>query len=99
MNNFSRATSALVLSASLLASSVAAVGQTTTTKATDEAEKTQSKAETKQPEGKQADEPTDASKAHRRKDGTAGATAPRHRQVNQAAFDQRKSRHDRKAKY
>jgi hypothetical protein len=32
MNNFSRATSALVLTASLLASSVAAVGQTSTNK-------------------------------------------------------------------
>ena len=41
MNNFSRATSALVLTASLLASSVAAVGQTTsTTKSTDQAQKT-----------------------------------------------------------
>src|SRR5689334_17636387 len=40
MNNFSRATSALILTASLLASSVAAVGQTTTTKSTDQAQKT-----------------------------------------------------------
>ncbi|HEY6230340.1 MAG TPA: M48 family metallopeptidase [Pyrinomonadaceae bacterium] len=56
MNNFSRATSALVLSASLLASSVAAVGQTTTTKSTDQAQKTQSQTETKQPETKPADD-------------------------------------------
>src|SRR6185369_4996987 len=51
MNNFSRATSALVLTASLLASSVAAVGQTTTTKSTDQAQKTsqtQTQTETKQ---------------------------------------------------
>jgi len=40
MNNFSRATSALVLTASLLASSVAAVGQTSTTKSTEQAQKT-----------------------------------------------------------
>src|ERR1043166_8592217 len=41
MNNFSRAMSALVLTASLLASSVAAVGQqTSTTKSTDQAQKT-----------------------------------------------------------
>lgn len=51
MNNFSRATSALVLTASLLASSVAAVGQTSTTKSTDQAQKTsqtQTQSETKQ---------------------------------------------------
>jgi len=49
MNNFSRATSALVLTASLLASSVAAVGQTSTTKSTEQAQKTsQTQAETKQ---------------------------------------------------
>jgi len=40
MNNFSRATSALVLTATLLASSVAAVGQTSTTKSTEQAQKT-----------------------------------------------------------
>jgi len=41
MNNFSRATSALVLTASLLASSVAAIGQTSTnTKSTEQAQKT-----------------------------------------------------------
>ncbi|HET6974710.1 MAG TPA: M48 family metallopeptidase [Pyrinomonadaceae bacterium] len=40
MNNFSRATSAFVLTASLLASSVAAVAQTSTTKSTDQAQKT-----------------------------------------------------------
>jgi len=55
MNNFSRATSALVLTASLLASSVAAVGQATTTKSTDQAQKTsQTQTETKQAEIKQA---------------------------------------------
>jgi predicted Zn-dependent protease len=51
MNNFSRATSALVLTASLLASSVAAVGQTSTTKPTDQAQttsQTQTQTETKQ---------------------------------------------------
>ena len=36
MNNFSRATSAFVLTASLLASSVAVVAQTTTTKPAEE---------------------------------------------------------------
>jgi predicted Zn-dependent protease len=40
MNNFSRATSAFVLTASLLMSSVAAVAQTTTTKSTDQTQKT-----------------------------------------------------------
>jgi len=40
MNNFSRATSALVLTASLLMSSVAALAQTTTTKSTDQTQKT-----------------------------------------------------------
>src|ERR1051325_8103479 len=56
MNNFSRATSALVLTASLLASSVAAVGQTSTTKSTEQAQKT-SQTQT-QTETKQAAEPT-----------------------------------------
>jgi predicted Zn-dependent protease len=40
MNNFSRATSAFVLTASLLMSSVAAVAQTSTTKSTDQTQKT-----------------------------------------------------------
>ena len=40
MNNFSRATSAFVLTASLLMSSVAALAQTTTTKSTDQTQKT-----------------------------------------------------------
>jgi predicted Zn-dependent protease len=40
MNNFSRATSAFVLTASLLMSSVAAVAQTTTNKSTDQTQKT-----------------------------------------------------------
>ena len=40
MNNFSRATSAFVLTASLLMSSVAAVAQTTATKSTDQTQKT-----------------------------------------------------------
>src|ERR1043166_6964189 len=54
MNNFSRAMSALVLTASLLASSVAAVGQqTSTTKSTDQAQKTrQTQTETKKTESK-----------------------------------------------
>jgi beta-barrel assembly-enhancing protease len=57
MNNFSRAMSALVLTASLLASSVAAVGQqTSTTKSTDQAQKTgQTQTETKSTEAKPAD--------------------------------------------
>jgi beta-barrel assembly-enhancing protease len=42
MNNFSRATSAFVLTASLLGSSVAAVAQTSTTKPADSAQKTSS---------------------------------------------------------
>jgi predicted Zn-dependent protease len=53
MNKFSRATSALVLTASLLASSVAAVGQTSTTQSTDQAQKT-GQTQT-QPEAKTAD--------------------------------------------
>ena len=53
MNNFSRATSAFVLSASLLVSSVAAVAQTSTTKPADQEPKTsQSQAEPKQAEQK-----------------------------------------------
>ena len=52
MNNFSRATSALVLTASLLASSVAAVGQTSTTTSTEQAQKT---SQTQTTETKQAD--------------------------------------------
>ncbi len=49
MNNFSRATSAFVLTASLLASSVAAVAQTQTNKTADPAQKTsQTQSETKQ---------------------------------------------------
>jgi predicted Zn-dependent protease len=65
MNNFSRATSALILTASLLASSVAAVGQTTTTKSTDQAQKTsQTQTDTtKQPEAKTDDAKTTDAKA------------------------------------
>src|ERR1051326_6315657 len=60
MNNFSRAMSALVLTASLLASSVAAVGQqTSTTKSTDQAQKT-SQTQTDKPTDTQA---TDNGKA------------------------------------
>jgi len=57
MNNFSRVTSALVLTASLLASSVAAVGQqTSTTKSTDQAQKTsQTQTDTKSTEAQPAD--------------------------------------------
>ncbi|HZI46671.1 MAG TPA: M48 family metalloprotease [Pyrinomonadaceae bacterium] len=57
MNNFSRATSAFVLTASLLASSMAAVGQTTTTtKSTDQAQKTsQTQTDTKSTEAAPAD--------------------------------------------
>ena len=58
MNNFSRATSAFVLTASLLASSVAAVAQTPATKPAEETQKTsQVKAEQKAPaDQKQADQ-------------------------------------------
>src|SRR5215510_1404282 len=57
MNNFSRATSALVLTASLLVSSVAAFGQTSTTKSTDQAQKTsQTQTETKQAEDPKAEQ-------------------------------------------
>jgi len=56
MNNFSRATSALVLSASLLASSVAAVGQTSTAKSTEQAQKT---SQTQTTEAKQAETKTE----------------------------------------
>src|SRR5215213_3330061 len=58
MNNFSRATSAFVLTASLLMSSVAAVAQTPATKPAEEAQKTSpSKSEQKTPaDQKQADQ-------------------------------------------
>jgi len=56
MNNFSRATSALVLTASLLASSVAAVGQTSTAKSTEQAQKT---SQTQTTEAKQAETKTE----------------------------------------
>src|SRR5689334_9517033 len=56
MNNFSRATSALVLTASLLAGSVAAFGQTSTTKSTDQAQKSQTQTDTKSTEAKPADD-------------------------------------------
>jgi hypothetical protein len=56
MNNFSRATSALVLTASLLASSVAAVGQTSTNKSTEQAQKT---SQTQTTEAKQAEAKTE----------------------------------------
>jgi hypothetical protein len=53
MNNLSRATSALVLTASLLAGSVAAIGQTSTpTKSTDQAQKTGQIQTQTQPEAK-----------------------------------------------
>src|SRR5262245_48008717 len=48
MNNFSRATSAFVLTASLLFSAVAAVAQTTATKPADDAQKTTAPADQKQ---------------------------------------------------
>src|ERR1044072_3287954 len=64
MNNCSRATSAFVLTASLLMSSVAALAQTTTTKSTDQTQKTtetqteQKQAATEQkPEQKAAAQP------------------------------------------
>jgi len=59
MNNFSRATSAFVLTASLLLSSVAAVAQTTATKPADDAQKTsqtQSDQKAGTAEQKQADQ-------------------------------------------
>lgn len=58
MNNFSRATSALVLTAALLASSVAAVGQTTTSQSTDQAQRTtpaKTQTDTKSTEAKPAE--------------------------------------------
>jgi predicted Zn-dependent protease len=60
MNNFSRATSAFVLTASLLVSSVAAVAQTTTSKSTDQTQKTtqtQSDAKATQTEQKPEQKP------------------------------------------
>src|SRR5690242_8142609 len=65
MNNFSRATSAFVLTASLLASSMAAVGQTTTTtKSTDQAQKTsQTQTDTKSTEAAPADAKATETKA------------------------------------
>ena len=56
MNNFSRATSAFVLTASLLVSSVAAVAQTSTTKPADQSARTQTQAEQKPAEVKKADD-------------------------------------------
>src|SRR5262245_36244248 len=57
MNNFSRATSAFVLSASLLASSVAAVAQTAS-KPTDQAQKTtETQSEQKQAQTEQKADP------------------------------------------
>ena len=64
MNNFSRATSAFVLMVSLLASSMAAVGQTTTPKPAEPAAKTAPKAEVAQ-EAKTSD-----------KKKTTGSTTP-----------------------
>src|SRR6185369_8055496 len=61
MNNFSRATSAFVLTASLLMSSVAALAQTTTTKSTDQTQKT---TQTQSEENKtQTEQKTDAKAA------------------------------------
>ena len=72
MNNFSRATSAFVLTASLLVSSVAAVAQTPTTKPADEASKpSQTQAEKKQVEQKQAEQKSEQ-KSEQKK--TAAAT-------------------------
>src|SRR5215203_1431855 len=60
MNNFSRATSAFVLTASLLASSVAALAQTPGTKPADPAAKTsQAQADQKTADQKAADQKTD----------------------------------------
>ncbi|HEX3252107.1 MAG TPA: M48 family metallopeptidase [Pyrinomonadaceae bacterium] len=75
MNNFSRATSALVLTASLLASSVAAFGQTSTSKSTDQAQKTsQTQTQTAtQPEAKPAD--TNATEAKTEQKATPATTA------------------------
>ncbi|HEY6230353.1 MAG TPA: M48 family metallopeptidase [Pyrinomonadaceae bacterium] len=65
MNNFSRATSAFVLTASLLVSSMAAVGQTPTSQSTEQAQKTsQTQTDTKSTEAKPADpKATDTAKA------------------------------------
>jgi predicted Zn-dependent protease len=59
MNNFSRATSAFVLTASLLMSSVAAVAQTTTTKSTDQTQKTTQTQSDQKSEEKQAQTATE----------------------------------------
>jgi hypothetical protein len=59
MNNFSRATSAFVLTASLLVSSVAALAQTASTKPDNQAQKT-SQTQTDQKADKKADQKVDA---------------------------------------
>ena len=80
MNNFSRAISALVLTASLLASSVAAVGQTSTnTKSTEQAQKTsqtQTDTNAKQPDTKQAAETTKTEQKAQPAPATARSTKP-----------------------
>ena len=64
MNNFSRATSAFVLTASLLFSSVAAVAQTPATKPDDAQKTTQSQSDQKAPaDQKQAAQTEDPQKA------------------------------------
>src|SRR5215210_8408728 len=63
MNNFSRATSAFVLTASLLVSSVAAVAQTSTTKQSDPAAKTSQTATEQKAEQKPAQKKTQTAAA------------------------------------
>jgi hypothetical protein len=86
MNNFSRATSAFVLTASLLASSVAAVAQTPTTKPADRLKKPTKLNRTEHFGGAKADQKKAQPAARRCKD-------------QQAALDQRRSKHDRQAEY
>ena len=72
MNNFSRATSAFVLTASLLFSSVAAVAQTPATKPADDAQKTsQTQSDQKAP----AEQKQDEAKAESKKSTTPAPTA------------------------
>ena len=83
MNNFSRAASALVLTASLLASSVAAFGQTSSTnKSTDQAQKT-SQTQT-QTETKQAADPKAATKTEpKTQPSTTGAKSTKPLSTNE----------------
>ena len=86
MNNFSRATSAFVLTASLLVSSVAAVAQTSTSKPAEQLQRLP-KARSQTAEDKKTDDKK-----------TAKATTDS-RQIKQTTLDQRRPGHDRQAQY